>query len=234
MLLGRPIASTNVVINSQQARSISPKPSTVVASSYSSSPMTPVQGEADGRQPFLRHFGVRWERDDGQLRRRLMLGQPRSLSGREICNFWPAGGVYVLLRNTRPIYVGVGGRIGSRLLKHAREPHLATAWDHFSWFSTEVLDELGVVDSVVLKQARPPVRGADKGGRETRPVRVWWTWSDIEVLFYFAVPTVHPFQARPDLATKPGPAQWMQVASKEALGLKAHFTSEGNVLHSSQ
>jgi hypothetical protein len=196
--------------------------------------MTPVQGEEDGRQPFLRHYGLRWVRDEGQLRRGLMLGQSTSLPGGVICNFWPAGGIYVLLRDTSPIYVGIGGRIGSRLMKHTKEPHLTAAWDHFSWFSTEELDELGAVDSVVLKQARPPVGGGDKGGRETRPVRVWWTWSDIEVLFYLAVPTVRSFQSRPASGTKPAAARWMQVASKEAVGLGVHFKSKAKFHHSSQ
>ena len=196
------------------------------ASGYSSSLMTRIQ-EKDGRQPFLRHYGVRWVREDAQLRRGFMLGRPASPPRNQICNFWPAGGIYVLLCDTRPIYVGIGGKIGSRLVKHASEPRLCTEWDHFSWFSTEELDQLEVVDSVVLKQARPPVGGGDKGGRETRPVRVWWTWSDIEVLFYLAVPTVRPFQSRPDFGTIPVPVRWMQAPSQEVIGLKTYFPPKG-------
>ena len=53
-------------------------------------------------------------------------------------NFWEAKGIYVLLREFKPIYVGQAfegeGSIAKRLRDHLTDRH-AGRWDMFSWYS---------------------------------------------------------------------------------------------------
>jgi hypothetical protein len=49
-------------------------------------------------------------------------------------NFWDAMGIYVLINDFKPVYVGQSGQLGKRLADHLTD-RFAGRWDMFSWYS---------------------------------------------------------------------------------------------------
>lgn len=49
-------------------------------------------------------------------------------------NFWDAQGIYVLLNDFKPVYVGQSVQLGKRLADHLGD-RFAGRWDMFSWYS---------------------------------------------------------------------------------------------------
>lgn len=91
--------------------------------------------------PLIQAFGENWSPDVvewGQrgVRAGMLLGRVGGKKrDRRQVNVWEERGVYVLLHDRVPVYVGKTGRkaLGARLREH-RTDEYAGLWDQFSWY----------------------------------------------------------------------------------------------------
>jgi len=91
---------------------------------------------------LIRAYGLLWNPDAvdwgsvGRGNRGSLLGKIRRDGSTHEIDFWDAHGVYVLLDQFRPIYIGQAGKggLGPRLRDHLSD-RFAGRWDMFSWFS---------------------------------------------------------------------------------------------------
>lgn len=95
-------------------------------------------------------YGLHWKRSEvswtpGRGRPWQMLGRRGSIRpGLRVCDFRKAAGLYVLERNSVPVYVGLARSsegIGFRLRSHHKEG--TKSWTGFSWFSFDDVKDMG-------------------------------------------------------------------------------------------
>ena len=89
---------------------------------------------------LVRVYGELWNPDSvdwgsqGRGKKGRLLGTYRFGSGkRTLIDFWDQVGVYILMSDFKPIYVGKAKGIGPRLRAHISD-RLAGRWDMFSWY----------------------------------------------------------------------------------------------------
>jgi hypothetical protein len=94
---------------------------------------------------LIRAYGEFWQKEALNRQHRVNRDQGRlpgtaMIGGRRVTvDVWRQRGIYVLLSNYKPVYVGKASNkdLGSRLRDHMRDRH-AGRWDMFSWYG--VLD----------------------------------------------------------------------------------------------
>ena len=85
---------------------------------------------------LIKAYGEFWNPFATDWKSKELLGKGLPKNYRHEINFWEAKGIYVLLREFRPVYVGKSwaDRIGPRLYEHLADK-FAGRWDMFSWYS---------------------------------------------------------------------------------------------------
>jgi len=85
---------------------------------------------------LIRAYGLYWNPDAVNWRDCELIGKTKIQKKSYEINYWNAQGVYVLLRDFTPVYVGkaISRRLGYRVQDHLTD-RFAGRWDMFSWFS---------------------------------------------------------------------------------------------------
>ena len=96
---------------------------------------------------LIKAYGLYWNPEivdwgsRGRHQKGTLHGKVKLKTKTHTIDFWKAQGVYVLLAEFKPIYVGkaIKAPLGSRLRTHITD-RFAGRWDMFSWFTTSTLN----------------------------------------------------------------------------------------------
>jgi hypothetical protein len=85
---------------------------------------------------LIRAYGLYWNPDAVRWNQDELVGATKLDADWYNINYWEAQGVYVLLRDFVPVYVGkaISRKLGPRVQDHLTD-RFAGRWDMFSWFS---------------------------------------------------------------------------------------------------